>query len=96
LKLVEPVWEYAHDQGCSVVGGFVYRGKLVPALIGTYLFGDYCNGRIWGLKRDSTSSWQSQVLFNTNASISSFGQDLDGEIYLLDIRQGRVLRLETN
>jgi len=96
LKLVDPVWEYAHDQGCSISGGFVYRGKLVPSMLGTYLAGDYCNGRIWGLKRNSVGVWQSQILFNTNAGISSFGQDLNGEIYLLDIRQGRVLRLELN
>jgi glucose/arabinose dehydrogenase len=96
LKLVDPVWEYAHDQGCSISGGYVYRGKLVPDLTGTYLAGDYCSGRIWGLKRSGTGAWQSQVLFNTDASISSFGQDLNGEIYMLDLRQGRVFRLEQN
>lgn len=96
LKLVDPVWEYGHDQGCSISGGYVYRGKLVPEMDGTYITGDYCNGRIWGLKQNSAGVWQSQVLFNTNSSISSFGQDLNGEIYLLDIRQGRVMRLEKN
>jgi glucose/arabinose dehydrogenase len=96
LKLVDPIFEYSHDLGCSITGGFVYRGKRVPGLVGTYLVGDYCSGRIWGLKRNSAGAWQSQVLFNSKAGISSFGQDLNGEIYLMDINQGRVLRLEQN
>jgi glucose/arabinose dehydrogenase len=94
LKLIDPVWEYAHDQGCSITGGFVYRGKLLPELTGTYLAGDYCSGRIWGLKRDAGGKWQAQELFKLNAAISSFGQDLNGEIYLLDLGSGRILRLE--
>ena len=47
-----PVYEYGHDAGCSVTGGYVYRGQAIPALAGTYLFSDYCTGTVWALKRD--------------------------------------------
>jgi len=95
LVLVDPVWEYGHDQGCSVTGGFVYRGELLPEWQGIYLVGDYCNGRIWGLLQMSDNTWQSQVLFDgLNARIGSFGQDAKGELYLLSLNSGEVLRLE--
>ncbi len=97
LVLVDPIWEYEHDQGCSVTGGFVYRGEALPEWQGIYLVGDYCNGRIWGLMQLPGGSWQSQVLFNSlSKNISSFGQDSNGEIYILSINSGEVLRLERN
>ena len=49
--LVRPVADYSHEPGCSVTGGFVYRGRDVPALRGRYVFGDYCSGRLWSLRR---------------------------------------------
>src|SRR5574340_1144191 len=62
--LVLPAVEYGHDQGCSITGGMVYRGKTYPRLKGTYLYGDYCSGRIWGMrKRDGR--WTSAVLADT-------------------------------
>lgn len=95
MVLVDPIWEYGHDQGCSVTGGFVYRGEALPEWQGIYLVGDYCNGRIWGLLQMPDGSWQSQVLFNElNTNISSFGQDSNGEIYILSLGSGEVLRLE--
>ena len=45
--LVMPVYEYSHDDGCSVTGGYVYRGERVPAAVGRYFFGDYCSGTVW-------------------------------------------------
>ena len=96
LKLVDPIWQYDHGQGCSVTGGGVYHGKQVPELDGTYLYGDYCSGTVWGLKRDTNGKWQNQVLFQTNLSISSFAEDLSGEFYLLDQKGSQVLRLEKN
>lgn len=94
LKLVDPVWQYDHGQGCSVSGGGVYHGKRVPELEGTYLYGDYCTGTVWGLKRDANGKWQNQELFKTGASISSFADDLSGDFYLLDQKGNQVLRLE--
>ena len=81
--LVLPVAEYEHSQGCSVTGGFVYRGQRYPALGGIYFYADYCSGRIWGLRR-AGAGWESQVLLETNLSISSFGEDEAGEIYIAD------------
>ncbi len=94
LKLVDPVWQYDHGQGCSVSGGGVYRGKRVPELEGNYIYGDYCTGTVWGLKRDASGKWQNQELFKTGVSISAFAEDLSGDFYLLDHKGSQVLRLE--
>jgi glucose/arabinose dehydrogenase len=75
-----PAAEYNHDFGCSVTGGYVYRG-LMPEWNGIYLYGDYCSGIIWGLIL-SDGQWQSQVLFETGVTITSFGEDEAGELYL--------------
>jgi glucose/arabinose dehydrogenase len=92
LKLVDPVWEYDHSQGCAVIGGAVYRGLNLPAWEGVYFYGDYCSGKVWGLKRSPNGAWQSQLLFETGASITSFGLDETGEIYLVD-RKGTIFLL---
>ena len=90
--LVDPVEEYDHSQGCSVTGGYVYRGKALPGWLGVYFFGDFCSGIIWGLLRNPDGSWQSARLFETGFNISSFGEDLAGEIYLADLN-GAIYRL---
>jgi len=75
-----PVAEYSHSEGgCSVTGGYVYRGAM-PEWQGIYLYGDYCRGIIWGLIF-SNGQWQSQVMFETGGTITTFGQDESGEIY---------------
>jgi glucose/arabinose dehydrogenase len=94
LALVEPIAQYKHPEGCSVTGGYVYRGAQLPEFSGIYLYGDYCTGRVWGLLRQADGSWQSKQLFETGAYLSSFGQGSDLELYLLDHRTGSVLRLE--
>ncbi len=91
--LTDPVFDYGSDKGCSVTGGFVYRGEKLPEFQGVYLFGDYCSGIIMGLIRKDASTWESKVLFNTPYKISSFGEDYNGDIYLLDLNGG-VYRLE--
>lgn len=79
--LLLPAAEYSHSEGgCSVTGGYVYRGAM-PEWRGIYLYGDYCSGKVWGLFL-SNGSWQSQVIFETGVTITSFGQDESGEIYL--------------
>jgi glucose/arabinose dehydrogenase len=79
---VFPVVEYSHAEGgCSVTGGYVYRGSLA-AWNGIYLYGDYCTGKVWGLIH-SGEQWQSQLLFETHTLITSFGQDENSEIYML-------------
>lgn len=94
VQLVFPVYEYSHAVGCSVTGGYVYRGQALAGWQGIYLFGDYCSGTVWGLLKDPQGQWQSQQLFQTGLRISAFGQDENGELYLLDHGQGQLLRLE--
>jgi len=90
-SMVDPVAEYSHSEGgCSVTGGYVYRGSM-PEWNGIYLYGDYCTGMIWGLIH-SDSGWQSQLLFDLDVTITSFGQDESGELYLLS-DSGGVFRL---
>lgn len=93
LVLNEPIFEYKHPTGCSVSGGYVYRGAAIPEMQGIYLFGDYCNGKIWGLLRGADGQWQNQLLFQSGAYLSSFGEDDQGELYITDNDAGVVLKL---
>lgn len=90
--LVPPVVEYSHDAGCSVTGGMVYRGKAFPPLDGAYLYGDYCSGRIWGLKRNG-EQWAAKELAHTKLSISAFGDDEAGELYVAGYDEGGIYRV---
>jgi glucose/arabinose dehydrogenase len=90
--LTLPVAEYAHGQGdCSVTGGYVYRGSAAPSLAGAYLYADFCSGRIWTLRRLPGGAWSSSLLLDTPRQVSSFGEDRDGDLYLVDL-QGGVYR----
>jgi glucose/arabinose dehydrogenase len=92
--LALPIAEYSHGaDGCSITGGYVYRGAAAPALAGAYLYGDYCSGRIWGLSRGPDNAWQSRLLLESGLSISSFGEDEAGEIYVADLSGGAVYRI---
>lgn len=85
--LVLPVNEYSHADGCSITGGYVYRGAAYPSLQGIYYYADYCYGKIWGVQWDG-SAWQSILLLDSPYNISSFGLDAAGELYLLDMSGG--------
>ncbi len=89
--LVRPVYEYGRGDGVSVSGGYVYRGKRFPFLTGVYLFGDYGSGQVWGLRRNG-GRWEGQKLIDTGLPIVAFGEDEDGEMYMV-VHNGRVLRL---
>jgi len=91
-QLVAPVRVYSHALGCSVTGGFVYRGKAVPAARGRYFYGDYCSGRMWSLKivgGRATDVIQESQRFE---ELSSFGEDTRGELYAVTL-SGRLYRL---
>jgi glucose/arabinose dehydrogenase len=89
--MIDPIAEYSHPEGgCSVTGGYVYRGTL-PEWNGIYLYSDYCTGMIWGLIR-AQEGWQNELLFDLDVTITSFGQDSSGEIYLVS-DSGDILRL---
>jgi glucose/arabinose dehydrogenase len=86
-----PRAEYDHDFGCVAIGGYVYRGKEMPEMDGWYVYGDFCSGRVWAVDagRDSGAAIP---IADTSASISSFAQDADGELYMLTFDKG-VLKL---
>lgn len=78
--LTLPVAEYDHDLGCSVTGGEVYRGQAYPEIVGMYFFGDYCTGRLWGLKQEG-EQWVMTEFLNTNYRFLTFGVGEDGSVY---------------
>ncbi|MGE5277670.1 MAG: PQQ-dependent sugar dehydrogenase [Acidobacteriota bacterium] len=81
-ELVAPTYEYTHAEGCSVTGGYVYRGSLVPALAGRYVYGDFCSGRLWA---------NGEQLDPVVPQLTTFGEDIAGEVYL-GTQDGKVLR----
>ena len=81
--LTMPVAEYGRDGGCSVTGGHVYRGRRIPSLYGAYLYGDFCSGKIWALRHDGAAVTEHMEIADTGLSISSFGEDPSGEVYVL-------------
>jgi glucose/arabinose dehydrogenase len=92
---VFPKEVYSHSVGCSVTGGHVYRGSLLPArLRGRYFYGDYCSGRIWRLRvnADGDLVQRARLVMNTSLNISSFGERRNGELLVVD-RGGTVYRL---
>ncbi|MFN8499578.1 MAG: PQQ-dependent sugar dehydrogenase [Anaerolineae bacterium] len=92
--LVRPVAEYNHSEGgCSVTGGFVYRGAAQPALSGAYILADYCTGKFWALSRGPDGQWQRTLLTQAAVSPSSFGEDEAGEMYVVGINQGELYRI---
>ncbi len=91
--LVLPVAEYDHSQGdCSITGGLVYRGQNYAGLQGIYLYGDFCSGRIWGLRKNGTD-WQTALLFDSPYTISTFGEDEAGNLYLADYSTGDIYQI---
>lgn len=90
-RLTDPVAEYDHTSGCSVTGGYVYRGNSLPFLKGMYLYGDFCTGTIWML--DTAALKTPQLLLKSGKSISSFAVDRTGELYLIDYGSGQIFRL---
>lgn len=90
--VVMPLAEYSHELGCSVTGGYVYRGKAIPQIDGHYLYGDFCSGRIWGLDSGNIQAGP-RILLSSGKRISSFAEDRNGELYLLDYSTGRIFRL---
>jgi hypothetical protein len=88
-----PVAEYNHAEGCSITGGFVYRGESIPAAAGRYFYGDYCSGAVWTLSPRGDGVSQPRRLPFEVPGLSSFGEDPAGELYLLSLR-GDVYRLD--
>jgi len=90
--LTMPIAEYSHSEGEAIVGGFVYKGAAIPKLAGAYVFGDYSSGTIWELVESPPGTWTRTKLLSTGRKVSSFGQDLAGDLYVVDY-SGSVLKL---
>jgi len=90
--LALPVFVYAHVPECSVTGGHVYRGSAIPSLRGVYLFGDLCSGRIWGIRKNG-AAWDNAVLATTTLTISTFGEDEPGNVYVVNYATGDLLQI---
>jgi len=99
--LIDPIAEYDRRLGQSVTGGYVYRGKKFPELQGVYLYADFASGRFWGLRYENGKVTWNRELETTignktgpnRISISSFGEDLDGELYACDHERGMVYQI---
>ena len=76
-----PVAQYSHARGCSITGGYVYRGSAVPAATGRYFYGDYCSGTVWSLKLVGGVARQIRAEPFIVANLTSFGEDGAGELY---------------
>jgi uncharacterized repeat protein (TIGR03806 family) len=88
-----PVFRYARSDGYSITGGYVYRGVAISGLAGAYVFGDYGSGKIWALRRNAAGAATASVIAESERQISAFGEDKAGEMLVLDIGTGAIVRL---
>lgn len=88
--ILPPLVEHPHSDFRSITGGYVCESSRIPELKGTYIYGDYDTGRIWGLKYDGKQVSDHRELDDTQLRIVSFGQDLSGEVYLVDFAGGGI------
>ena len=92
--MVAPVAVFAHERGfCSVIGGYVYRGAAIPKLVGWYVFSDYCDGTLRALRVNGDGDVVQRKLGAASTQIASFGEDTDGELYVLSQDRG-LFRIE--
>ena len=90
--LTRPVVQYGREDGCSITGGYVYRGSRLPQIKGAYVYGDFCSGRIWALRYDGSVVTEHLELVDSDLRISSFGLDESGELYILSFDE-KIYRL---
>jgi glucose/arabinose dehydrogenase len=90
---VEPITEYDRDLGRSVTGGYVYRGSVIPELVGWYVFGDFVTGRLFAIPEDSSTGTAATALAETGRQIVSFTQDTNGELYFLNFTAGNIHKI---
>lgn len=93
-NVIDPVAYYGRDLGASVTGGFVYRGNAIPSLKGHYVFADFVSGNIFGLFPDESGKLTLKKLLSNGFNISSFAEDADGELYVLEYGAGNIHRIQ--
>jgi glucose/arabinose dehydrogenase len=79
---VGPILEYDHGQGCSITGGYAYRGSRFPAWRGAYFFSDWCGRVVWAASRDASGGWRQAAAGTAGFGPTTFGEDEAGELYL--------------
>jgi hypothetical protein len=97
IPYIAPIHTYGRTDGISVTGGYVYRGTKIPELYGKYLFADYGSGNVWALPLDAFGKRSGNVtrILEKAGSISSFAEDQNGELYLIDHRAGKLLLIQS-
>jgi glucose/arabinose dehydrogenase len=89
---IGPVVVYSHSEGCSITGGYVYRGSAVPSAAGRYFYGDYCSGTVWSFKAGNGRLSEPRVEGKIDG-LSSFGEDGNGELYAVSVNNGSLYKL---
>jgi hypothetical protein len=92
--LILPVTEYGRSLGVSITGGYVYRGSRVPWLVGSFLFADFQSGRVWRVAHDAMGAASAQQIASSGINVSTFGEGVDGEVYVVNHGDGRVDRVD--
>ena len=87
-----PVVEYGRGGGCSVTGGYVYRGSRLPSLYGAYVYADFCSGKIWAMRHDGIQVTEHMEIVDASFSVPAFGEDRSAELYILSF-DGSIYRL---
>jgi glucose/arabinose dehydrogenase len=86
-----PITEYPHTDGVAIIGGYIYKGSAIPSLANKYIFADL-TGKIWSLTEAPANTWTRADMLGTNLTLTSFGRDAAGELYLVDYN-GNILKL---
>ena len=94
--ILPPTVEIPHTEGASITGGFVYRGKKFPDLYGSYIFGDWETRRVWGVAVDGEKLGERREIVEPTVRLSAFGEDNQGELYLVDYDDGTIHMLAPN
>jgi glucose/arabinose dehydrogenase len=101
-RLIDPVAEESHRDGWSITGGYVYRGAEIAALVGWYVYADFCSGHVWATRLNNGQSGNGQsrngrpetrLLLTSDLRVASFAEGADGALYALDHSQGRIFRI---
>lgn len=91
-EYIFPIWEYSHGLGCSITGGYVYRGLTVPELTGKYIYADYCTKTVWSLEYNDNAPPDNQTLLTASGFVTSFGVDENNELYIVTFSPDRIYR----
>jgi uncharacterized repeat protein (TIGR03806 family) len=95
-SLIEPVNDYVREVGRSVIGGYVYRGQGIPELYGYYISGDYIRGKVFSLGDTGNGAYSLETITEADIGISTFAEDIHGELYVIDLGQGGIYKLVRN